>query len=377
MDWITGSAGLTGSVDDERFLAHGGRYSNNYSVDLENPVILSCLLLLLIILLSGCRQKQEEQRPEVIVYTALDQEFSQPIFAEFTQKTGIAVRAKYDAESTKTVGLTEAILSEQARPRCDLFWNNEILNTVRLERAGLLRPYNSPAAAPYPASARSPTGMWYGFAARARVLIVNSNQLPEGRRPKSIRDLTDPQWYDRCGIAKPLFGTTATQAACLFAAWGDDKAKEFYRDLKRNARIMSGNRQVAEAVAGNSLAFGLTDTDDAIGEIEKGMPVIIVYADQREGEVGTLFIPNTLALIKDSQHPKEAEKLLDFLLSADVERQLAKGPSAQIPLQHGVQASPRVKTPAQVRAMEVDWSAASAKWDAAARFLQTEFTGAE
>ena len=129
--------------------------------------------------LSGCRTK-EEQQPEVIVYTALDREFSEPIFEEFTKKTGIAVRAKYDAESTKTVGLTEAIMSERARPRCDLFWNNEVINTIRLERAGLLRPYKSPAAATYPASSHSPDGMWYGFAARARVLIVNTNQLPEG-----------------------------------------------------------------------------------------------------------------------------------------------------------------------------------------------------
>jgi iron(III) transport system substrate-binding protein len=310
---------------------------------------------------------------EVVVYTALDQEFSQPIFEEFTKQTGIAVRAKYDAESTKTVGLTEAILNERARPRCDLFWNNEIINTYRLERAGLLRSYNSPVAASYPAASHSKDGMWYGFAARARVLIVNKNQ----RHPKSIRDLTDPQWRDRCGIAKPLFGTTATHAASLFAAWGDAKAKDFFREVKHNARIMSGNRQVAEAVSANQLAFGLTDTDDAIGEIAKGMPVEIVYPDQRADEPGTLFIPNTLSLVKDSPHPKEAEKLLDYLLSADVERQLAKGASAQIPLQPGVEASPRVKTPAQVRAMEVDWSAAAAKWDDAARFLQTEITGAD
>lgn len=333
--------------------------------------VLRCILLLpfATIAVAGCRASKEMEQPEVIVYTALDREFSEPIFEEFTKKTGIPVRAKYDAESTKTVGLTEAILSERARPRCDLFWNNEVINTIRLERAGLLRPYKSPAAATYPASSHSPDGMWYGFAARARVLIVNKNQ----RHPKSIRDLTDPQWHDLCGIAKPLFGTTATHAACLFAAWGDKEAKEFFQNVKRNVRIMSGNRQVAEAVAANQLAFGLTDTDDALGEIAKGMPVEIVYPDQRPDELGTLFIPNTLSLIKDSPHPKEAEKLLDFLLSADVERQLANGPSAQIPLQPGVEASPQVKTPSQVKAMEVDWSAAAAKWDTAAEFLKTEF----
>jgi iron(III) transport system substrate-binding protein len=339
----------------------------------RRAIACCALLFSATVALSGCRQKVEEQQPEVIVYTALDSEFSQPIFDEFTKKTGIGVRTKYDAESTKTVGLTETIISERARPRCDLFWNNEVINTIRLERAGLLRPYKSPAAATYAASSHSPDGMWYGFAARARVLIVNKNQ----RHPKSIRDLTDPQWHDRCGIAKPLFGTTATHAACLFAAWDEADAKTFFHNVKLNAQIMSGNRQVAQAVGANQLAFGLTDTDDALGEIAKGMPVEIIYPDQRQDELGTLFIPNTLSLIKDSPHPNEAEKLLDFLLSADVERQLANGPSAQFPLQSGVESSPRVKTPAQVKAMDIDWSAAAAKWDTAAQFLQTEFTGAE
>jgi iron(III) transport system substrate-binding protein len=319
---------------------------------------------------AGCGGGPEE----VTVYTALDQEFSKPIFDDFTRETGILVRPKFDTESTKTVGLAQAILAERARPRCDVFWNNEILNTLRLERENLLRPHQSPAADKYPAAMRSPRGLWHGFAARARVLIVNTNQVGEERRPKSIRDLADPQWYERCGIAKPLFGTTATHATCLFAVWGDDEAKEFFLGVKRNARTMSGNKQVAQAVASGSLAFGLTDTDDALIEVERGMPVAIVYPDQGEGQLGTLFIPNTLAIIKDSPHPEAAQQLVDYLLSSDVERRLADGPSAQIPLREGVPASPRVKTPNEVRAMQVDWSAAAEKWDATAEFLKNEFT---
>jgi len=122
-------------------------------------------LLVALFSLTGCGKRQP---PEVVVYTALDREFSAPIFDDFSKKTGVVVRASYDAESTKTVGLTQRIIAERDRPRCDLFWNNEILNTLRLERAGFLRPYNSPAAADFPASARSPKGFWHGFATRAR-----------------------------------------------------------------------------------------------------------------------------------------------------------------------------------------------------------------
>ena len=320
---------------------------------------------------AGCRSESE-----VVVYTALDEEFSKPIFAEFSRETGVLVLPKFDTESTKTVGLTNVIIAERERPRCDLFWKNEILNTLRLARLGLLRPYKSPAAADYPATARSPDGLWHGFAARARILIVNTNRIGEERHPKSIEALRDPQWYEQCAIAKPLFGTTSTHAACLFSAWGDEEAKDFFLGVKRNARIMAGNKQVAQAVAAGTLAFGLTDTDDAIVEIERGMPVAIVYPDQREGELGTLFIPNTLALIKDSPNPEAAEQLVDYLLSSDVERRLADGPSAQIPLRKGVPASPRAKTPSDVRAMVVDWNAAAEKWDTAAEFLAEEFAAA-
>lgn len=52
------------------------------------------------------------------------------------RETGIEVRGKFDVELTKSVGLTQEIISERDRPRCDLFWNNEVVNTLRLEREG-------------------------------------------------------------------------------------------------------------------------------------------------------------------------------------------------------------------------------------------------
>jgi len=324
-------------------------------------------------LLTGC---WGSSGPEVIVYTALDSEFSKPVFAEFEKHNDIRVLPKFDTESTKTVGLTNEILAESERTRCDLFWNNEILNTLRLERAGLLDVYRSPAAESYPAMARSSRGTWHGFAARARVLIVNTELTAEGERPDSIHDLADPKWRGRAAMAKPLFGTTATHAACLFAHWGDEKAKQFFESIKANqVKILSGNKQVALSVAGGQVPFGMTDTDDAIIEIEKGMPVAIVYPDQGEDGPGTLFIPNTLAIIKGGPNPEAARRLVDYLLSPEVEARLAAGRSAQIPLNPRVEVEVRVETPRTVKPMQVDFEAAAEKWDAAAKFLRDEFTG--
>jgi len=336
-------------------------------------LIAACLAALTIV--SGCAPRAAQ---EVVVYTALDEEFAQPIFAEFTRQTGVAVRAKFDVESTKSVQLTQAIMAERGRPRCDVFWNNEVVNTLRLEREGLLAEYDSPAGREFPPQYRSPKGASYGFAARARVLLVNTNLVAEEERPGSIRDLTDPKWKGRAGIAKPLAGTTGTHAACLFAAWGDEQAKEFFRAVKQNARTMAGNKQVARAVADGELAFGLTDTDDAIIEVESGRPVAIVYPDQEgESPLGTLMIPNTLAIIRGAQHRKAAERLVEYLLSPAVEERLAKGPSAQFPLNPKVKEKSRVAPAESIREMQVDFVGAAQKWDDAAKFLRNEFATAK
>ncbi len=329
------------------------------------------LLVLTFFFLTGC---WSSRGPEVVVYSALDEEFSKPIFDDFQKQTGIAVQAKFDAESTKTVGLANAIVEERARPRCDLFWNNEILLTLRLAKQGFLDVHHPKIAERYPAIYRSKEGLWHGMAARARILLVNAKRVPKDRRPTSMLDLTDAKWRGRIGMAKPLFGTTATHAACLFAVWGDEKAEAFFEKLKANeVKILSGNKQVAQAVSQGEIDFGVTDTDDAWEEIQAARPVEIIYPDQGENEIGTLYIPNTLALIKGSPHPAEARMLIDYLLSPEVEARLAQGPSAQVPLNPDVVVEPPIKTPRTVRAMPVDFDKAAEKWQTAKEFLQGRF----
>ena len=323
-------------------------------------------LLLLCLWLAGCLRPNPN---EVVVYTALDREFSEPIFAEFTKETGIRVLAKYDAESTKTVGLTNAIIAEAARPRCDVFWNNEILNTIRLEQRGLLAAFHPANAGQIPDQYRSPNARWYGFAARARVLLVNTKLIPESERPTSVLDLADPKWKDRVGIAKPLFGTTATHVAEMFAHWPAEKAQEFWRSVLENSQVLSGNKQVARAVSSGQLGWGLTDTDDAIIEIDEGFPVKIVFPDQEAGGLGTPLIPNTVCLISGGPHPAAARQLVDHLLSPAVEAKLALGRSAQIPLLSGTTTASRLQMPVSLKTLDVSFATAADQWNAAASFI--------
>jgi len=310
----------------------------------------------------------------VVVYTALDRSFSEPIFELFAERTGIEVRAVYDSESTKTVGLVNRIRGERDRPRCDVFWNNEIVNTLRLRREGYLEPCSPRGAKSFPEQYRDAEGHWHGFAARARVLIVNTDLVPETGFPSALRDLADPRYRGRTAIAKPLFGTTASHVACLWSRLGEEATRSLLESFKENdIQIHGGNKGCAVAVGTGQAAFGLTDTDDAIIEVDAGRPVRVVYPDGGPDGMGTLFLPNTLALIKGGPRPREALQLIEFLLSPQVEGLLAEGPSAQIALGREAKRNTRVRGPTQVRSFEVDFSRAATSFDAARKVVEERF----
>jgi iron(III) transport system substrate-binding protein len=325
---------------------------------------------------AGCQRAEER----VVVYCAQDPEYAERVFGDFQAEAKLAVAPKFDTEANKSVTLAAELAAEAGRPRADVHWNNEVLATIRLARAGVYEPYESPAAAPFPDWSKPKDRTWQAFASRARVLIVNTDLVPEADRPKSLLDLTDPKWKGKVAIAKPQFGTTATQAACLFEVLGADAAKAFYRGLKANdVQVVPGNKQTATGVSEGRFAVGLTDTDDALIELNAGKPVAIVFPD-RDGHpghprMGVLYIPNTVAVVKGCPNPAGARKMIDFLLSAGTEAKLAEGGGFQIPLNPNVTAKlpAALLTPSKVKPMAVDFEKAADLWEAAQSFLRDEF----
>jgi iron(III) transport system substrate-binding protein len=153
------------------------------------------------------------------------------------------------------------------------------------------------------------------------VIIVNTDLVPDAEMPSSIYDFLDPTYpAEQIGIAYPLFGTTSTHAAALYAFLSPEDGKAFFEQLQeRGIQIVDGNSVVRDLVASGQMAFGLTDTDDACGAIERGAPVRIIFPDQGSGSIGTLIIPNTIGLIAGSPNSEVGKELIDYLLSTEVE----------------------------------------------------------
>jgi iron(III) transport system substrate-binding protein len=309
--------------------------------------------LLSVLALGACAPE-----PDVVVYCALDQVFSEELLRQFERESGLRVRAEFDIEAQKTVGLVQRIREESARPRCDVFWNNEIAHTVSLAEEGLLASYDSPSAAGIPAGFRDPQARWTGFAARARVFIVNT-ELADPDQIHGLDDLLDPRWAEKVCMARPLTGTTLTHVTALYTTWGEERTRDWLARANAEGSPLSfvqSNGQVMRLVSEGQMAWGLTDTDDFNVALEKGAPVVAVFPDQGEGQDGTLLIPNTVAILAAAPHPAAARKLVDFILSRQVEERLAASPSAQIPVRADVPRPEHVRSAAELRVMAVDWA---------------------
>lgn len=321
-------------------------------------------------LAAGCSSRGSR----VVLYCAQDREFAEELLAEFTRETRVQITVKFDTEANKSVALAAELEREAEHPRCDVHWNNEPLASVRLARAGIYLPLPSPLGDAFPATTRPDDRMWQGFGARARVLIVNTNLVKDAERPRSLLDLTRERWSAWVAIAKPFFGTTATHAAALSAVWGLEKTQNFFTQLKANkVNVVAGNKQVARGVADGQFALGITDTDDAIIELRAGKPVAIVFPDA-DG-LGTLFLPNTVAIVKNGPSSENARKLVEFLLRAETEKRLAEGGGFQIPLNPAVQAElpATILRPNQTRAMDVNFDRAADAWEGTQTMLRELF----
>jgi iron(III) transport system substrate-binding protein len=276
----------------------------------------------------------------VVVYTSQDQTYAEPIFQEFTKQTGIEIRAVYDNEAVKTVGLVNRLLAEKSHPQCDVFWNNEEFRTRQLAAQNLFRETNA----------------WAAFGYRSRRLVVSANST---NAPQNLLELTNEIWRGKVALAYPLYGTTATHFLALRQTWGDEKWRNWCRALQANKPfLVDGNSVVTKFVRRGDASVGLTDSDDIAAENRDGANLKALPINSE-----TLLIPNTVAVIRNAPHPEAAEKLFQFLQSREVIEKLVAANAIE-------GASPDdVKTPT----LKPDWEKILADLDVATKELKEIF----
>ena len=240
----------------------------------------------------------------VVVYCAQDRTYAEPVFKGFEKNTGIKVRAVYDNEAVKTVGLANRLLAESSHPQCDVFWGNEEMRTRQLAAKNLFTETNA----------------WISFGYRSRRIVFNTNKFSAASAPHSLHELTNENWRGKIALAYPQFGTTATYFHALRQLWGEDKWVAWCRALAANKPfLVDGNSAVVKFVGRGEALAGLTDSDDIAAARREGLPVeALPISDE------TLLIPNTVALIRNAPRPDAGQQLFEYLRTREVIERLIK-----------------------------------------------------
>ncbi len=324
-----------------------------------STLALAGVLIIFVGLISSCGKQKPGVRKAVVVYVSEDQVFAEPVLRQFERRTGIRVKAVYDTEEAKSTGVMNRLIAEKGNPQADVYWANEPIRAQVLKEKGIAERYVSKNAETIPEYFRDKDGYWTGFSARARVLIVKKSLKDI---PRSIFAFVSPKWKGRAVIANPLFGTTTSHVAALFTVLGNKKAESFMEALKANqVAVSTSNGESADFVASGQYDFSLVDSDDAVNRMRQGRDVRMIYPDQQRGGLGCFIVPNVVVMIKGGPHPAEAKRLIDYLLSRDVEKQLSFADCAQIPLHKGVQVPKELLPLDKIKVMKVDYEKVAEK----------------
>ena len=266
------------------------------------PLIIFAIAAMAIFLPSFIKVKAKAR--EVIVYAAQDQVYSEPILREFEKETGIRVKAVYDSEAVKTVGLANRLLAERSHPQCDVFWGNEEMRTRQLAAQNVFRETNG----------------WASFGYRSRRMVINTNKLALADAPKSLLELTNANWRGKVALAYPQFGTTATHFHALRQAWGEQAWLQWCRALAANKPfIVDGNSVVVKFVARGEAWIGLTDSDDISAMQRDKAPITGAPLNEE-----ALLIPNTVAVIRNAPHRESAQQLFEYLQRPTIAEKLVQ-----------------------------------------------------
>src|ERR1043166_2695809 len=215
-------------------------------------------------------------------------------------------------------------------------------------------------------------GRWTAIGLRGRVIAFDPSRTKKEDLPKRWCDLVQPKYKNRFRMADPRFGTTRGHMATLTALWGEPAMKAFYLRLRDNGTTLTdGNSQSVLQVTRGLADFAATDTDDCVAAKLQGASIEMHYPDLDAPSgsprvAGTLWIPCSVGLVKGGPNPEAGRKLVDYLVSADVEGKLARSDSRNVPVRRALRDQLHVDCPGEAK---VDYAAAAKMLDLSDRLV--------
>ena len=248
----------------------------------------------------------------ITLYTSESQDKVNEMKADFEKRQPGTTLNIYRSGTQVVIGKLQAEIQAGA-VQADLIWMADVDFFAQLARRSQLQAYTPPEAERVPAKFRYEGGRYHEV--RLIFNTVGFNTLRVTSRPTSWKDLADPRFKGKVGMASPFysgaaFSTLGTLVPQPAFGW------EFFRRLKDNGVVVEqSNGTVAQKLASGEFQVASV-VDFFLRDMKaKGSPVDHVWP--REGAV---LIPTPIGIVQGTKNAAVAQAFLRYLYSADGQR---------------------------------------------------------
>lgn len=305
------------------------------------------LVAIALALLAGCGG----DRQALTIYSGRTESLIGPLLERFADERGVAIDVRYG----DSPDLALLIDQEGDRTPADVFWSQSPGAVEYLEAKGRLGRVGEAALAKVPAAFRDPAGRWVGTSGRERVLVYNADRVDRADLPGSVLDLTRPEYRGRLGVA-PENGSFQDFVTAFRRVRGDDAALAWLRGIAANdPRTYANNNAIVEAAGRGEIDMGLVNHYYNFRFLAEDPGLPTRNHQFAAGDLGGLVIPSSMTVLAGTDHPREAQALIDFMLSPEAQRYFASE-TFEYPLADGVPPASGVPPLASLRPPAVDVS---------------------
>lgn len=316
--------------------------------------------------LAGCGSSGADEN-KLVIYNGREVEIAQPLYDKFEQQTGIELEVR-NAESPE---LAATIQEEGENSPADVFYAQDAGAIGSVSAEGLLAPLPVNVDDKIDARYRDADGRWSGVTGRVRVLAYNTEAVQKNDLPKSVLDLTTPEWKGRVGIA-PGNASFEAFVTAMRLDLGDEKTEQWLQGMKSNdVKTYEKNSQIIDAVAKGEVDAGLVN-HYYLYELKSEDPdAPVANHFFANGDPGALVNVSAVGVLASAKHKKQAKQFIEFLMAEGQEYFATEAEEREYPLVKGVAAPEGLPPLDEIQGPDVNLSTFGVELPATVKMIES------
>jgi iron(III) transport system substrate-binding protein len=285
---------------------------------------------------------------EVNVFSSRHYSSDIQLYEKFTSLSGI----KVNIVSGKDAALQKRIIEEGSDSKADIYITADAGRLGLFDKKGMFQNSISPKIKSIvPESLRSEN--WTGIAKRARIIFYSKDRInKEDIKNLNYEDLSNPKWKNKITIRQSNNIYNQSWIASIISNNGKENTETWIKKFKGNfARDPKGNdRAQILAVAAGEADLAIANTyyyalmlsgQKGFEQQEAAKKVLPIFPNQSNR--GTHMNISGGGILKNAPNPKNAIKLLEFLLTEEAQSHIVKN-TFEYPINENVEPSDLIQS---------------------------------